>query len=281
MVFSPSSQSRFKDAEYVRFRTFLERSCGILLGENKNYLIDSRLRRIMRDHQLESLDALVSRIERSTADPLRQSVIDAMTTNETLWFRDRHPFEYLKEKLLLEYLRGADPNLRIWCAASSTGQEPYSISICLHEVKRQSPSLSKDFKILATDISRGVLDQAMQGCYEPLTLNRGMSQERLKQFFDQRNPTQWQVKPEIRQRIEFKPFNLKDSFVSLGRFDIVFCRNVLIYFSSELQADILRKIHGVLKPNGYLFLGGSETPRGLNDLFAARYYSPGVVYQKI
>lgn len=280
MVFNSSSDSRFTESEYARFRSFLERNCGILLGENKNYLIDSRLRKIMRDQDIDSLDALISRIDRLGGDSLKQAVIDAMTTNETLWFRDRHPFEFLKNDLMPEFLRGADPNLKVWCAACSSGQEPYSISISLAEFKRSNPSVTKDFKILATDISKTILDLAKSGTYESLMLNRGLSQDRLQQFFTQTSPTQWQVKQDIRQRIEFKQYNLKDNFTSLGRFDIVFCRNVLIYFSSEFQNEILRKIHGVLKPGGYLFLGGSETPRGLNELFEVRYYSPGVVYKK-
>ena len=279
MVFNSTSASKHTHDEYVQFRSFLERNCGILLGDNKNYLIDSRLRKIFRDYDVSSLGELVKRISGYANDPLRQAVIDAMTTNETLWFRDRHPFEYFKKDLLEELNKKNDPNLRIWCAASSSGQEPYSLSISIDEYKKSKPS-AREVKILATDINKEILEQARAGIYDSLALNRGMSSERLRQHFDVLDSKQWQVKQAIKQRVEYKQFNLKDSFVSLGKFDVVFCRNVLIYFSADLQNEILRKIHGMLKPEGYLFLGGSETPRGLNDLFEVRYYSPGVVYQK-
>ncbi|MCG8314817.1 MAG: protein-glutamate O-methyltransferase CheR [Pseudomonadales bacterium] len=280
MVFDSSSGSKFKEQEYAEFRTFLERNCGILLGENKNYLIDSRLRKIIRDCKFDSLQDLIRKIQGFGNESLKQSVIDAMTTNETLWFRDRHPFEYFKNQLLDEISKSTDPNPKIWCAASSSGQEPYSISICVEEQRKIKPG-TRDIKILATDISRTILDQAKNGAYDSLALNRGMSSDRLQQHFVALDSKQWQVKPNIKQRIEFRQYNLKDNFTALGRFDVVFCRNVLIYFSAELQNDILRKIHGVLKPGGYLFLGGSETPRGLNELFSVKYYSPGVVYQKL
>ncbi|MCG8668786.1 MAG: protein-glutamate O-methyltransferase CheR [Pseudomonadales bacterium] len=279
MVFNSTSASKHTHDEYVQFRSFLERNCGILLGDNKNYLIDSRLRKIFRDYDVSSLGELVKRISGYANDPLRQAVIDAMTTNETLWFRDRHPFEYFKKDLLEELNKKNDSNLRIWCAASSSGQEPYSLSISIDEYKKSKPS-AREVKILATDINKEILEQARAGIYDSLALNRGMSSERLRQHFDVLDSKQWQVKQAIKQRVEYKQFNLKDSFVSLGKFDVVFCRNVLIYFSADLQNEILRKIHGMLKPEGYLFLGGSETPRGLNDLFEVRYYSPGVVYQK-
>lgn len=279
MVFTTSDSSKHTADEYVQFRAFLETSCGIVLGENKNYLIDSRLRKIFRDHDFKSLSDLLKQVQGYGKDQLKQEVIDAMTTNETLWFRDRHPFEFFKEQLAPELSKNGDSNLRIWCAACSSGQEPYSLSICLEELRRLKPN-QRDMNLLATDICRTILDQAKLGIYDALALNRGMSSERLRQHFTAIDEKQWQVKANIKKRIEFKQYNLKDNFVSLGKFDVVFCRNVLIYFSADLQNEILRKIHGVLKPGGFLFLGGSETPRGLNELFTVRYYSPGVVYQK-
>jgi chemotaxis protein methyltransferase CheR len=222
----------------------------------------------------------MQQIERPMARALKQQVIDAMTTNETLWFRDRHPFTYLQDTLLPEL--GKQPGeIAIWCAACSTGQEPYSISICVEETRRRTMGMAnKQVKILATDISERVLAQARAGIYEPLALKRGMTEDKLSQYFKALSDSSWEVKPEIRRRVEFRPINLKENFASLGRFDVVFCRNVLIYFSSELQQQILTNIHRILKPGGVLFLGGSETPRGLNDLFDIRYYTPGVIYVK-
>lgn len=280
MTFPSSSQSSFSNDDYAGFRQFLERSCGILLGDNKNYLIDSRLRNILKENNIASLSELVRNIDRPGLARLKQQVIDAMTTNETLWFRDRHPFEFLQSTLLPE-LAKRPGDINIWCAACSTGQEPYSISICVEELRRKNFNFTnKNVRILATDISSKVLESAKRGSYEPLTLKRGMSDERLDQFFKHDNEGAWEINPEIKRRIDFRPINLKDSFVNLGKFDIVFCRNVLIYFSSDLQKQIITNIHRVLNPGGHLFLGGSETPKGLNDLFEIRYYTPGVVYVK-
>lgn len=280
MVFKGNQASKFSDQEYRDFRDFLEKSCGILLGDNKNYLIDSRLRRIMRDNELDTLAALVKKVDRIGRDPLKQKVIDAMTTNETLWFRDRHPFEFFTNTLLGEIAESGQP-ISIWCAASSSGQEPYTISICADEFKKRNLSKSyRDVSIVATDICIEILEQAKSGVYEMLALNRGMSNDRLNRYFSEHQKGQWKIKPEIQNRVDFRQLNLKESFSTLGRFDVIFCRNVLIYFSSELQNQILRNIHSILKPGGYLFLGGSETPRGLNDYFEVRYYTPGVVYRK-
>lgn len=280
MVLSTSGVPGFSEADYTQFRQFLERNCGIVLGENKHYLIDSRLRKLMRDNEIGTLGELMQQIDRPMARALKQQVIDAMTTNETLWFRDRHPFTYLQDTLLPEL--GKQPGeINIWCAACSTGQEPYSISICVEEARRRTMGMAnKQVRILATDISERVLTQARNGIYEPLALKRGMTEDKLGLYFKALNDSSWEVKPEIRRRVEFRSINLKENFITLGKFDVIFCRNVLIYFSSELQQQILTNIHRILKPGGVLFLGGSETPRGLNDLFDIRYYTPGVVYVK-
>ena len=280
MAFSQNNNSLHKEADYALFRNYLEKACGILLGDNKNYLIDSRLRKILRDNDIQSLADLVKEIERPGASRFRQQVIDAMTTNETLWFRDKHPFTYLQDEVFPQ-LASNPGDISIWCAACSTGQEPYSISICAEETAKKNFNLGrKKVRILATDISSSVLEQAKLGSYEALTLKRGMSEQRLNQYFDSNNNSSWIIKPEIKRRIDFRPINLKENFINVGKFDIVFCRNVLIYFSSNLQKQIITNIHRVLKPGGYLFLGGSETPKGVNDLFEIHYYKPGVVYLK-
>jgi chemotaxis protein methyltransferase CheR len=280
MVFPSKDQSKYGDSDYAQFRQYLEKACGIMLGDNKNYLIDSRLRKLLKDRDIASLVDLVREMERPGSSRLRQEVIDAMTTNETLWFRDKHPFTYLQDTLLPELAKNPG-EISVWCAACSSGQEPYSISICIEELRRKNINVSnKRIRVLATDISARILDQAKKGVYEPLSLKRGMSDARLNQHFMPAKDGSWMLKPEIKNRIEFRPINLKDNFINVGKFDIVFCRNVLIYFSSELQHQIITNIHRVLKPGGHLFLGGSETPKGLNDLFEIKYYTPGVVYIK-
>jgi len=280
MTLNKKTESCFKEEEYAEFRHFLEATCGIVLGDNKNYLIDSRLRKIIKERNITSLKELISKISVFGISELKQRVIDAMTTNETLWFRDGHPFDYFSNTLLQDLNAKRQP-VSIWCAASSSGQEPYSISMCIEEfIKRKNDPFLSRTKILATDICQEILDQANAGDYDMLSLNRGMSKERLGRHFIEKSKGQWDVKPEIKNRVNFRKYNLKDSFSGLGRFDVVFCRNVLIYFSSELQNEILKKIHGALKPGGYLFLGGSETPRELNKLFDIQIYSPGIVYKK-
>ncbi len=278
MALPGSNDSRFSENEYASFRAFLEQACGILLGENKNYLIDSRLRNLFRDNELNSLQSLVAAIQAPGSGQLRQQVIDAMTTNETLWFRDKHPFEFFANELLPMFAKQKS-SINIWCAACSTGQEPYSLSICVEEFKQKSFGLANvPVKIVATDISSRVIEQCRLGVYDAISLKRGLGDQRLQKNFTACGEGSWVINNNIKSRIDFRPINLKDSYYNLGKFDVVFCRNVLIYFSSDLQKQIITRIHQALNPGGYLFLGGSETPKGVNDLFDVKYYTPGVVY---
>jgi len=263
--------------EYQQFKEKLEQYSGILLGDNKEYLISSRLRRLLETENLASIADLVGAMERNQR--LKESVVDAMTTNETLWFRDDHPFRIFKEKLLPELAKTRRP-IRIWCAACSTGQEPYSLSIAIEEFKRANPgALATDVKIVATDISPSVIQTAREGVYPQMALKRGMSDQNLKQYFQQKSDDQWQIKPEIKSRVEFRLLNLQSSFSLLGKFDLVFCRNVLIYFSAEFKQDILQRIHGTLNKDGHLFVGASEAVNNLGDYYQMRQFSPGIAYQ--
>lgn len=272
-------RAEISPSEYVAFKEFLQDACGILLGDNKQYLVKSRLRKIMEEHRLGSLGELVDRL-RTSPRGLREIVIDAMTTNETLWFRDTHPFRILAEKILPEIAdRKSVQSPRIWSAACSTGQEPYSIAMVIDEFRRTKPGrLRSDIKIVATDISRTVLDNAREGKYEMLAIGRGLSAERQRMYFDSAADGSWQVKPPIRQAVEFRELNLLDRYM-LGKFDIVFCRNVLIYFSAELKRDILTRMHQTLNPGGYLILGASESLNGLPDKFEMVQCNPGIIYR--
>nr|GFB48190.1 two-component response regulator ARR3 [Tanacetum cinerariifolium] len=239
------------------FRVFLEKACGILLGENKQYLVSSRLNKLMEQQSIKSLGELIQRIQTQPRSGLREQVVDAMTTNETLWFRDTYPFEVLKNKVLPEAIK-ASPNqrLRIWSAACSSGQEPYSLSMSIDEFERSNPGqLKSGVQIVATDLSGTMLNNCKTGEYDSLAIGRGLSPDRLQRFFDQKTPGRWTVKAPIKSRVEFRSFNLLDSYAALGKFDMVFCRNVLIYFSADVKKDILLRIHSTLKPGGYLFLG--------------------------
>lgn len=204
-----------------------------------------------------------------------------MTTNETLWFRDTYPFEVLKSRVLPELIKAYPAQrLRIWSAACSSGQEPYSLSMSIDEFERSNlGQLKAGVQIVATDLSPSMLSNCKSGEYDSLAMGRGLSQERLQRYFDPKGPGRWQVKAPIKSRVEFRPLNLLDSYAALGKFDIVFCRNVLIYFSAEVKKDILTRIHATLKPGGYLFLGASEALNGLPEKYQMVQCSPGIIYK--
>ncbi|MGD8572886.1 MAG: protein-glutamate O-methyltransferase CheR, partial [Gammaproteobacteria bacterium] len=266
--------------EYESFREFLEDASGIVLGDNKHYLITSRITRLMAELSIPSFSDLLARAQEDSR--LRQRIMDAMTTNETSWFRDSYPYEFLTEKFYPERVRqsGKDP-IRIWSAACSTGQEPYSVGITTREFLLKNPGLmsADNIQIWGTDISSKALQHARAGLYDDVALSRGMSAELRKRYFRQED-NQWRVSDDIKKRVNFQELNLKTGFASLGKFDIIFCRNVLIYFSPDLKADIMYRMAQALKPNGYLILGGSETISGYSEDFdIMRWKSVGVVYQ--
>ncbi|MBY6186079.1 protein-glutamate O-methyltransferase CheR [Marinobacter hydrocarbonoclasticus] len=264
--------------DYQAFADFLQNQCGIVLGDNKQYLVRSRLGPLMEAHHATMAD-LVREAMRPSGSALKTQVIEAMTTNETFWFRDGYPFELLKNEVLPEF---SQPNrrVRIWSAACSTGQEPYSLSISLQEYRRKNPGrLVQGAEILATDLSSQVLEQAQRGEYDALAMARGLSEPR-KQFFECLGEGRMRVKPEVRQGITFRQHNLLESYLLLGRFDIIFCRNVLIYFSPENKQKILRQFAAALNPGGYLFLGASESIANLSDDFEMCRYPAGILYRK-
>ncbi|WP_332873976.1 protein-glutamate O-methyltransferase CheR [Amphritea pacifica] len=268
--------------EFDQFCQFLEQACGILLAKHKQYLVESRLSKILIDGQFDSLGQLVLTLERPGNSLLKEQVINAMTTNETLWFRDIHPYEILKDKLLPELAekQAGTQRLKVWSAACSTGQEPYSISMIIDEFKDQNPAAFRlGEEIIATDISTRVLEQARLAEYEMLALGRGLSQDRLKKFFVPGKHDGWSLLPKIKKRVTFREMNLLGAYTGIGPCDIVFCRNVLIYFSSERKREILTKIHKTLKPGGYLLLGASESIGELNNLFEMVHCRPGIIYK--
>ena len=267
-------------SEFLAFRDFLQQESGIDLGDNKQYLVATRVRRILIDYNCKNLDELTQKISRPSGRELRQKVIDVMTTNETFWFRDIYPFDYLKSHVFPELAEKRLPRLRIWSAACSSGQEPYSLSMTLEEYRRSNfGKATLDGEIVATDLSSEILDQARQGAYDQLSVSRGLSEARLREFFDKNDQFHWKVKSNVANRVSFRSLNLKENYASLGKFDIVFCRNVLIYFSVELKTDILKRIHATLKPGGLLFLGSSESLAGAASLFEMVHCNPGVMYR--
>ena len=274
------SARQLDDKSYHQFRTFLEQQCGIVLGENKQYLVKSRLAPLMAKFEVDSLAALVPRTLSPVERQLRAAVIDAMTTNETLWFRDDYPFKLLKSKLLPELAERKTP-IKIWSAASSSGQEPYSIAMSVLEFQKSNPgTFPRGVQVIGTDISTTMLEHCKYGHYDSLALARGLSEERKRQFFENGDNGMLKVKDEVKKMVSFRPLNLLNSYSLMGRFDIVFCRNVLIYFSPEIKAQIISQIHGTLNENGFLFLGASESLSGLNENFNMVRCNPGIIYQK-
>jgi len=265
---------------YEEFRAFLEKACGIVLGDNKQYLVTSRLARLLGEYKVDNLHQLIELMRGSSQRGLREAVVDAMTTNETLWFRDTHPFNILRDKLLPELQRSSNGPIRIWSAACSSGQEPYSISMIAEEARAAGFGASKQpVEIVATDLSKSMLEACKAAEYDQLSLSRGLSPERLQRFFEPVVADRWRVKREIRQRVRFQPLNLLDSYLTLGKFDIIFCRNVLIYFAGERKLDILWRMHANLKPGGHLILGASEGLTDVGDYYQMVQCNPGIIYR--
>lgn len=280
--------------EYQRFCVFLKAASGIALREGQEYLVLGRLRPLMEREGLLSFADLLLLMEEREA--LLVAVIEAMTTGETEWFRDEHPYRILREQILPDLISRRQ-SVHLWSAACSTGQEPYSMAIELLEYQRLFPGAlppvsSGQVSILATDLSDVAIRSASRGVFPQLTVRRGLSSRLLRRYFElysQTNNVQavqdrWQVADAVRSLVTFKQHNLKQPLQERGRFDVIFCRNVLIYFAPELQLQVLRLLHQSLKPSGYLMLGSSENllsmlPRDQEPLFDAVSCFPGVVYR--
>ncbi|MGD8925571.1 MAG: protein-glutamate O-methyltransferase CheR [Thioalkalispiraceae bacterium] len=266
--------------QYDNFRDFLEKSCGIVLGDNKHYLVTSRLNRLTHEFSFDSLNSMLDALKHQQDNRLKQRIIDAMTTNETSWFRDIYPFDLLRENLIPEIVQRKPARIRIWSAASSSGQEPYSISMILSEMQIKSPGLlNVPVEIIGTDISNTVLNVARQAEYDNLSISRGISEERKKMFFRQVENDRWQLNDKVKSIVKFSELNLLQNYSLLGKFDLIFCRNVLIYFSSESKSDILQRMAKILNPGGYIILGGSESPTGYCRDFEMIRFPKGVVYR--
>lgn len=254
-----------QDFDYIC--TLVRQRAAIVLDVDKTYLVESRLMPVARQAGLVSLQQLVAKLKAQSAKELQRQVVEALTTNETSFFRDVSPFEALKTHLLPALAAKLSPaqTLTIWCAACSSGQEPYSIAILLRE---HFPQLANGrVKIIATDLSTHILERARQGRYSQFEVNRGLPAMLLMKYFE-RQGLEWRVKQDIRSMVEFRPLNLLESWSVLPPMDIIFLRNVLIYFDVETKKTMLTKVRRQLKSNGYLFLGAAETVINLDDNFA-------------
>ena len=244
----------------------VRRHSAIVLEPGKEYLVESRLVPLARKEGEQSIASLVSRMRAERTGALTGRVVDAMTTNETSFFRDNHPFDAMSRHVLPELVRAraAERRLSIWCGASSSGQEPYSLTMLLKDVLATHPGWSAS--LLATDLSTEMLERTRAGVYTQLEVNRGLPVAMLVRHFDKVG-TQWQVKPDLRAMVTTRPLNLAVPFPPLGSFDVVFLRNVLIYFDAATKRAVLSRVRQVLRPDGYLFLGGAETTLGIDDAF--------------
>lgn len=257
--------------------TELKRRSGIVIGKDKLYLLESRLSPIARKEGLDSIEELIGSVRRRRDEVLMKTIVDAMTTNETFFYRDKTPFDHL-EKVILPSIRANRPGqrIRILCAACSTGQEPYSIAMMLD----QNPNLTggAPVEIQAVDISDRVLEKARAGVYSQFEVQRGLPIRTLMTYFTQQGEV-WKLSDAIRSKVSFRNVNLLEPISSLGKFDVIFCRNVLIYFDLPTKRDILSRLSQQMNDDAFLLLGAAETVVGVVDHFAPNKEHRGL-YQK-
>jgi chemotaxis protein methyltransferase CheR len=252
--------------DYDFLRKCLKRRSGLVLSADKQYLVESRLLPVARKAGLGSLGGLVTALKCGNAEAVMTTVVEAMMTNETFFFRDKLPFENFRSTVLpaLTAARRSSRTIRIWCAAASTGQEPYSLAMLLKEMQRDIAGWRID--VIATDLSNEVLEKARQGIYSQFEVQRGLPIQMLIKYFTQIGDM-WQIAPDIRSMVKYQQLNLLSDFSRLGTFDLIFCRNVLIYFDRETKINLLNRLARVIAGDGYLVLGAAETVVGLADSF--------------
>ena len=251
--------------DYEFLRKFLKERSGLDLSADKQYLVESRLIPLARRAGLPGIAEIVQKMK-GGSEALISDVVEAMTTNETFFFRDKLPFDHLRETILPMMLqaRASRRSLRIWCAASSTGQEPYSIAMCLKEIS--SALAGWRIEILATDLSQDVLEKSKAGIFSQFEVQRGLPIQMLVKYFTQVGEL-WQLNADIRAMVQHRQLNLLQDFSHLGTFDVIFCRNVLIYFDQDTKAGIFDRLVRVIEPDGVLTLGAAESVVGISDAF--------------
>jgi len=254
-------------ADFDWLRKLLKDRSGLTLSADKQYLAESRLLPLARKHGLNTLTDLIARLKMPGAISLADAAVEAMTTNETLFFRDKIPFDHLREVILpaLIAARAKEKRIRIWCTAASTGQEPYSVAMVLKSMAAQLRGYK--IELLATDLSGEVIERAKHGVYSQFEVQRGLPIQLLVRHFSQIGE-QWQIAPDIREMVQFRTLNLLQDFGALGIFDVVFCRNVLIYFDQPTKVMVLDRLARQMAADGFLLLGAAETVVGLSDSFA-------------
>lgn len=265
-------------SDFTFISDLVRKQAAIVLEPGKEYLVESRLAPLARTEVQGSISDLVAKLQVDRSGKLASKVVDAMTTNETLFFRDGHPFETLRTIVLPQFLkaRAVEGRLSIWCGASSSGQEPYTIAMVLKEVLATHPGFGVD--LLASDVNEEMLERTRLGSYSQLEVNRGLPIASLMQHFE-RAGTQWQAKADLRAMIRTQNINLATPLPVMGPFDLIFMRNVLIYFDNETKLKILTQVRRLLRPDGYLFLGGAETTLNIDPGWDRVSLGPSTAYQ--
>lgn len=267
------------NSDFKYISDLVRNEAAIVIGADKEYLVEARMQSLPTREKLESVESLINTLRKNPSGELGGKVVHAMTTNETSFFRDIHPFESLKEYIFPDLLeqKSTQKKISIWCAASSTGQEPYSIIMQICEYFPQL--LSWDLYFLATDLSADVLARAQEGVFNQFEVNRGLPASMLVKYFAQKG-TSWQVRDEIRKRIEFRELNLVRPWPSMPRFDLIFIRNVLIYFDTDTKTEILRKLESQLNPQtGYIAFGAAENILNVTNQFVRVTFDRSTFYQ--
>lgn len=262
-------------------KRFVQQEAGIVIEDGKEYLVENRLQPLAQNAGYNSIDDFIFYLQNQPINGEHHKLINALTINETSFFRDIHPFDSLRDYLVPELIKRREigKTIRIWCAACSTGQEPYSVAILL---KEYFPWLLNQWSItiLGTDINSEVLEKAKLGIYTQLEVNRGLPIKLLIKYFNKLPDQRWQIKDDLKKLVIFRQQNLVSPLSSLNTFDVIFLRNVLIYFNTEIKQRILRQIHSVLSDDGYLILGSSESTCFYDDSFEPRQIGKSTVYVK-
>lgn len=256
-----------KPEDYELFSVLVKQRSGLVLTKDKAYLLESRLTPIARKFGVKTLDELATKVRNSRDEALLRDITEAMTTNESFFFRDQKPFDQFRTLLLPYFLksRANKKHLRIWSAASSSGQEAYSLAMILSEEAAKLQGWK--IEILGTDLSLEMVDRAKAGLYTQFEAQRGLPITMLVKYFSQAAADKWQIKDNIRNMVQYKQMNLLADFGPIGVFDIVYCRNVLIYFDQPTKGKVLESMANVMAPDSALFLGGAETVFGISNRF--------------
>lgn len=275
---------KIQPAEFDILKKYIYDVSGIALSSGKEYLVETRLKPLIAEYNCKSYQDIYYKAKSDLNKTIERKIIDSISTNETYFFRDKAPFELLKHKILPDLVDarmktspGGKPQLKIWSSASSTGQEIYSVSMILDELNIKDPAYK--IQLLATDISDAAIAQASRGVYNKFEVTRGLAEPMLRKYFNKEDES-WRITDQIRATVSFRQMNLMKPFVGLGRFDIIFCRNVAIYFTPENRAKLFERLADTLADDGYLIIGSTESLAGESTIFEPKRYLNSTFYQK-